>query len=134
MIQRIQTVYLFLVFGLMLCMLFLPVAKIEVDGIVIMNWSLNVTCGLSALMALASIFFYKNRKLQTYICYGILLLLVLSYLIILFDFWLPSLKDELTLIIQVPIAFPAFAIVLDILAILAIRKDEKLVRSADRLR
>jgi hypothetical protein len=131
MIQRIQTVYLLLVAGLMASMLFLPVATIEsVDAI---HWSFSVESVLTALLALAAIFFYKKRPLQITFCYIILGLLVLFYLNIFFDLWLPN-RGNAGLKIEVSAVFPFFALVLDILALYAIRKDEKLIRSADRLR
>jgi hypothetical protein len=129
MIQRVQTIYLLLIFGLMVCLLFLPVATIDS-----FHWTLSVECGLTALLSIITVFLYKKRKLQMNICYGILTLLVLSYLIIFFDFWLPSHDAGAVVEFQVPVVFPLFAIVLDILTIRAIQKDEKLVRSMDRLR
>jgi hypothetical protein len=135
MIQRIQSVYLLLIFGLMLAMFFLPpVMKFEKEGVEVLGLSLNVIYGLSGLMALVCIFLYKNRPVQLYLCYGIALILVLSYLIILFDFGISGGSDEIKTKFQAPIIFPLFALVLDILAIRAIQSDEKLVRSTERLR
>jgi peptidoglycan/LPS O-acetylase OafA/YrhL len=131
MIQRIQTVYLLLVSGLMISMLFLPIITIE--SMETIHWSLSVESVLTAILALTAIFFYKKRKLQINLCYIILGLLVLSYLNIIFDLWLPN-RGNTNLKIEATIVFPFFALVLDILALCAIRKDEKLVRSADRLR
>jgi hypothetical protein len=132
MIQRIQTIYLLLIFGLMLTMPFLPVAAIQTKG----EYSIDLKLWESILVsisALGAIFFYKNRKIQLIVCYAILELLVLSYLFILFDLWIPTQRENL-LVFEAPIVFPFFAIILDVLAIGAIQKDEKLVRATDRLR
>jgi len=129
MIQRIQTVYLLLIFGLMASMLFLPIADIGSFA-----WVLFAECSLTALLSLVTIFLYKKRKIQIKLCYGILGLLILSYLTIFFNFWLPNHTSDAVLSFKVPVVFPFFAIVLGVLAIRAIRKDENLVRSLDRLR
>jgi peptidoglycan/LPS O-acetylase OafA/YrhL len=127
MIQRIQTIYLLLVCGLMGSMLFLPVAQIAGST----SMTLSVESALTAILAFVAIFLYKKRKLQMNLCYVIFGLLILFYLNIIFDLWLPNREN---VDIKVPVVFPFFALILDILALLAIRKDEKLVRSADRLR
>jgi hypothetical protein len=132
MIQRIQTVYLFLIFGLMATMPFLPVATIKISEILSVDVKLWETL-LASFAALAAIFLYKNRKIQLIVCYAIVGLLLLSNVFIFFDLWGNS-REENLLLFKAPIVFPFFAIILDILAIAAIRKDEKLVRSADRLR
>ena len=129
MIQRIQTVYLLLISSLMASMLFLPIAKIDSFA-----WILYTECSLTALLSLVTVFLYKKRKLQIKLCYGILGLLILSYLIMFFNFWLPNHSSEADIAFKAPMVFPFFAIVLDILAIHAIQKDDKLVRSLDRLR
>jgi hypothetical protein len=134
MIQRIQTVYLLLIFGLMAAMLFLPeVVTVQSETIPAINWKSWCESSFTALLAFTAIFLYKNRKMQLNVCWVILLLLVLSYMVIIFDLWLPN-SENVKIVFNTPVVFPAFAIVLDILAILAIRKDEELIRSADRLR
>jgi hypothetical protein len=132
MIQRIQTVYLLLISGLTATMPFLPVATIQVSEILSFDVKLWETL-LASFAALAAIFLYKNRKIQLIVCYAIVELLLLSYVFIFFDLWVNS-REEGLLLFKVPVVFPFFAIILDLLAIVAIRKDEKLVRSADRLR
>ncbi|MDR0506516.1 MAG: DUF4293 domain-containing protein [Dysgonamonadaceae bacterium] len=130
MIQRIQSVYLLLISGLMLAVSFLPAASLGREGdVVVMR--LSVECISTAVLALVALFLYKNRKQQLTICFVILGILALSYLIILFDLWLPS---HNIIEFKPAIVFPLFAIILDALAIFAIQKDEKLVHSADRLR
>ncbi|HVZ96936.1 MAG TPA: DUF4293 domain-containing protein [Chitinophagaceae bacterium] len=84
-----------------------------------------------AVLSLVAIFLYKNRKLQIRI--GILSLL-LSLATIALYFWqsqsfVPG-ESSYDLTSVIPIAVPIFLF----LAIRGIYKDEKLVRSADRLR
>jgi len=135
MIQRIQTVYLFLVFGLMASMLFMPIALVKiVDGTVVFSWNLYAEAALSAIISLSAIFMYKKRFVQIQLCWTSLIIMLLGYLSILCDFWLPSMNEPIEITFQVGFVIPAFAIILSILAIQAIRKDEKLVRSTDRLR
>jgi hypothetical protein len=132
MIQRIQTVYLLLVFGLMVTMPFLPVVTIKINDTLSFDLKLWETL-LAAFAALTAVFLYKNRKIQLIVCYSILGLLLLSYEFIFLDLWVNT-QGEGLLLFKAPIVFPFFAIILDILAIVSIQKDEKLVRSADRLR
>jgi hypothetical protein len=121
MIQRIQTLYFFLVFCLMMVLLFVPftvslLSNIEASGI--------------ALLAIIAIFLFKNRKLQIWFGYIILLVILLDYVLFFVFSFNPAIfaSGILTFLI------PFIAGVLDFLAIRGIKKDEKLVRSADRLR
>jgi len=124
MIQRIQTVYLFFVFCLMATLVFLPFSY---------SWMVAAGAGIVAILALIAISLYKNRKLQIKICYLILLLLLLIYaLYFIFDRRLPF--PEVFRLTRYTFVFPFISGVLVYLAIRGIKKDEKLVRSLDRLR
>ncbi|GHT15187.1 membrane protein [Bacteroidia bacterium] len=119
MIQRIQTVYFLLVICLMAVLWFIPVTvlhKPELIGI--------------AILALTAIFLFKNRKRQILLGYIILLALLLDY--VAFFVW----KFDPAVFASGIVTFliPFVAGVFDFLAIRGIRKDEKLVRSLDRLR
>jgi hypothetical protein len=83
--------------------------------------------GLIVVLSIIVIFLYKNRSLQIKLCCGILVLLIFSYITL----FLPGTKAAIG---KWPAVFPFVAGIFDILAICAIRKDEKLVRSLDRLR
>jgi hypothetical protein len=89
---------------------------------------------LAAVLSLAAVLLYKKRTLQIRLCYSIAGLLLVSYLIAFFDFWVPNSGNDSNLSFKAPIVLPLFAFVLDILAVVAIQKDDKLVRSLDRLR
>jgi amino acid transporter len=130
MIQRVQTVYLFLVLGLMIVVLFVPVASN-----ISFYWLFQLDAVATAILATGAIFFYKRRDLQIRLGNIILVLLLLAYVIVFVfnkDFFLDFsiLKQNL----RFTFFFPLLAVLFDLLAIKGVRKDEKLVRSADRLR
>ena len=125
MIQRIQTVYLLLTFCLMAILVYFPFSS---------SPTMLISAGVIALLAFITIFLYKKRKLQIKICYLILLLLVVLYVL---DYisgrqYLPL--TELFRTIRYTFVFPLVAGIFVYLAIRSIKKDEKLVRSLDRLR
>jgi hypothetical protein len=81
-----------------------------------------------AILALIAIFMYKKRLLQIKICYGIMVLLILTgglYLLFLMTVCFAP---------AIAMLFPWIALILDFMAIHRIKKDEKLVRSLDRIR
>jgi len=125
MIQRIQTVYLLFVFCIMSVVVYLPFSS---------SWTVAADAGIIAVLAMITIFLFKKRKLQTTICYTILFLLALIY-VLYFFFDRPVLSfQELFPKLRFTIVFPFIAFILTYLAIRGIKKDEKLVRSLDRLR
>ena len=129
MIQRIQTVWLLLIALAMTFLVFLPVAedqKAEFCGI---PYCLlfKIICGLTGALSLITLFLYKNRTLQFKLCFGILFLLIVSFITI-FD-WPVKVIDIIIPFLAIPLSM-----LLNILAMRAIRKDENLVRSLNRLR
>jgi hypothetical protein len=87
-----------------------------------------------AILSIITIFLYKKRNIQVRICFAIMFLLVLIYAIsFAFDRQLlPS--TELFQNIRFTFTFPLIAFILVYLALRGVKKDEKLVRSLDRLR
>ena len=153
MIQRIQSIYLFLA-SLALFLLFVfPLAnvfdvagakRIKITGVyeiaengLIQKESfilLTIATVILALLPLVLIFLYKNRKKQMMLVY------VVALLVILDSYWLSLvIKSATEVILQVSdygigVGLSSVAILFLILAARAVRKDEQLVRSADRLR
>ena len=155
MIQRIQSVYL-LAASLVLFSLFLfPM----VNNLIINGHADSITAAgiyelvngvrtktssfilltlatiAAALLPLAGIFLYKNRKKQSSYCYIVIVLLIG------FSFYsaetVKGVAGNITLQPEnygLGIILPSLAIVLVFFAIRGINRDEKLVRSADRLR
>lgn len=130
MIQRIQTVYLLLVACFMAVLLFVPPA----DNISY-YWPLLIVAAVTSLLAIVTIFQYKNRKRQIFICRLTAGLIVVYYLLffasaVTFPFRFTIAEMGL----RYPLCFPLLALIFNYMAIRGIRYDEKLVRSSDRLR
>ena len=152
MIQRIQTLYLLLATAMMSLTLFLPLATIVYGGneLILKAFSLNGLEGvegtlpvyLGAFLAvttallLAIIFIYKKRLVQIRLCVSAIVLLLGSATLI--GLYCYRLCDILTGDIVFTLGFaslmPVVAIILVILAIRGIARDEALVRSLDRIR
>ncbi|MDR2691882.1 MAG: DUF4293 domain-containing protein [Dysgonamonadaceae bacterium] len=121
MIQRVQSVYLFIVFLLAAVMFFLPATETGVE----IRWFF---CGFTGIAALGIIFLYKKRKFQM----AASLLLGLLFLLF-FAIHFPILQFEFSVscfFLFIPLIAAGFAFA----ACHAVKKDEKLVRSLDRLR
>lgn len=135
MIQRIQTVWL-LVAGLLAAGTFeLPFYK-GTNGAVTTpitagnsSFLICVAAGLLALIGFATIFLFKNRSLQSRLC--ILGIVVSIGLLILEN---EALSKYASGSWGAGIALPILTIIALILAMRGIRKDQKLVKSLDRLR
>jgi hypothetical protein len=142
MIQRIQTVYLFLITILSTLLFFFPFQQNIVD-LKIISLKLDILNSTNTLLFIASlinliilidsftiIFLYKNRKLQMKMC----IYLAIMNLICLALMYLGGTKSEGIPIYKLPFIIPVINIILSILAFRYIKKDEELVRSADRIR
>ena len=136
MIQRIQTVYLLIVALLSgVASLFLPFG-VDAQGIVVKLVELPYLLAgfaIAAVLALVSIFRFKNRKSQ----FMLNRLNMIVQLFLLGVFVGRSLKATggfLEPEKAVGMFLPLLSIVLLVLANRAIKKDEDLVKSVDRLR
>ncbi len=149
MIQRIQSVYLLLVTALLITSMCLPVGHfIAESGVAYTFKPLGVSVGevfqstwgmfgillLSAIIAFATIFLFKNRMLQIRMAIFNSILLVGYYCTFLAFMFV--LQDELEVSFQLSFALclPLVAVILNWLAIRAIGRDEVMVKAADRLR
>ena len=120
MIQRIQTLFLFF------AAVALAIAAAMNTGTVLMLAVLIV----SLVVSFGAIFLFKNRKRQALVVLvGMVLNLVWYVLLAVHNHQL----DGAYLLVWSD-AFPAVAIILEVLARKGIIKDEKLVRSLDRIR
>jgi membrane protease YdiL (CAAX protease family) len=138
MLQRIQTVYLLIVFiaAAVLPYLF-PLWKI--NGVAVKFNENNqilyvVLFGLSTVFTLISIISFKNRK-QQFVLNRLNLILNLI-LLGLFVYRSLNLSGEAQVVTEKGIGMflPILSIVMLVLANKAIKKDEDLVKSVDRLR
>lgn len=141
MIQRIQSVYLLLSAVLLVCFGIFPLAEVQdavgavlasAGGMSAMNTFIPAIA--AALIAVLAIFMYRNRKAQMRLC----LLLVLLSLVLSGGAAYGIFSQATALGGQVAwkpgIAFPLLAVVFFYLAWRGVRNDDRLVRSADRLR
>ncbi len=170
MIQRRQTVYLFLTAALLVITYFVPLGTFigEKDSLVLYIYKIEslvpglgmpfepyfilplfALLSLIIAVSLIAIFVYKNRRVQLLLV-RFMLLLLLSYIGIYFFYYLDVLEAKSgglayyeyglaipsTSIIIPTIIFilPVIAAALLFMASHGIIRDEKLIRSADRLR
>jgi hypothetical protein len=155
MLQRIQTIYL-LFAGLIIAALFVfpLVHGVYVNGkaITIMVTgiyqdvngqsthtefftALTIGTALVALLPITTVFMYKNRRKQINLCYGLMLVNIA------YSYWVSqtvkaAIGDAYLNMSNygIGIILLSLSIVLIIMGQKAIQKDEKLVKSADRLR
>jgi hypothetical protein len=136
MIQRIQTIYLLLAAGVSAGLIFVFHLWTNNDDVLIYAKDEYVYLGLflgSALLSLVSIFSYKNRKFQFVL--GRLNIILNFILLGFFVYQLLIPPGESNISEKgVGIFIPILSIVLLVLANKAIKKDEDLVKSVDRLR
>jgi hypothetical protein len=153
MLQRIQTVYLLLVAILAVITIFMPLAvlqsgdqfyEFDVVGVSTMfgepelmyaTWGLFALTAIIALLALITIFLYKNRMLQIRLSIFNALVMVGFYAVFVYFVYDVKSQIEVTAFsVKLALSFPLIALILDYLAIRNIGADEVLVRSLNRLR
>ncbi|MGY3053491.1 amino acid transporter [Pedobacter sp. UYEF25] len=155
MIQRIQSIWLFLATIALILMLFLPLLTVEVKttetslhtmglyedvvgrpGVGTLKEAftpLFITNVVIALLCFVNIFNFKRRKMQKRIA------IVSVLLILTFSFWCTIFAEKLpgglaNAHFDFAAYLPALSILFCIFGIAGINKDEKLIRSAERLR
>jgi len=151
MIQRIQSVYLLLVTALLTSNIFLPVGSfldkngmlypftplhvaLPSAGLNYTPWGQLALLILGALISVATIFLFKNRKLQVRMCVFNTLILAGYYIVFLLSMLLTKSNTQTTYQFSLGLCLPLIAMIINYLAIRAIRKDEDKVRAADRIR
>ena len=155
MLQRIQSVWLFFSTATLFALFLFPYVQVldfggtgrsikvtgvyeNINGQVVQTepfLTLTIATVILALLPFIIIFLYRNRKLQKTLCYVTILL------IIGFSFWTAQVaKAEVGNIslglgnYGLGVALMPISILFLVLALKGIRRDEKLIRSADRLR
>lgn len=155
MIQRIQSIYLVLVIVLSLLLLngsimtfsdpagkdaiLTSAGKLsELNGKLISqvtgSWMLISLLSLIALLSLVSIFLFRKRTIQMKLTIAVL---TLGAILIAVCSWLAlAVIHDYNMMLKagLKMAFPVLILLFSILAFLGIRKDERLVKSYDRLR
>ena len=163
MIQRIQTLYLFLIFAIaLLLMLSNPIyAEFRMkhgfnpESVLMQYWSqfsvstdsqipvysyklLNmILLALVGLGSLLNIFLFGNRKIQLKSVGILVLCSFLFFAILLVDYFITKNQFEnnsISTTLGYQIVWPLLMFVFSILAYMGIRHDERLVQSMDRIR
>jgi hypothetical protein len=155
MIQRIQTVYLFLVMIFTLLFLIFPVGGFQAatDNFLVKTWSIipegyqelgietgflgYIASALAIIVMIVSIyttFQFKKRLLQ--IKLGKMNILLNVFLVVLTFFYLDNVREDVAaqFSYKVGVVFPLLSMILILMANRAIRRDENMIRAADRLR
>lgn len=129
MIQRIQTIYLL---GVVLAEIGLYATAQDVE-LLNNNFITNAAVMLSAVLSVVAIFSFKNRKKQ--IIFNYLNILINALLIGLLVYWLLNLSGGISFPEKgIEPIFPLISIICLVLANINIGRDERLVKSVDRIR
>jgi Domain of unknown function (DUF4293) len=143
MLQRIQTLYLLFAAACAAAMFLMPVYGGSLqDGavknfMVSSNFLLFILVILLAIIPFATIFLFKNRPLQMKLVWVSILLTIVAIILVYVkavDFGADKTLNFKASSFKVSAALPVLELILLFMAFGGIRKDEKLVRSVDRLR
>ncbi|WP_417887813.1 DUF4293 domain-containing protein [Zunongwangia sp.] len=136
MLQRIQTIYLLITAIVSLGLIFVFSLWETAEGTLVYAQDqimVFMAFLFSGALAVISIFMFKNRKLQFVL--GRINILLNFFLLGLFVYWSLSLPGEMDISEKgIGMFLPIISIVFLVLANKAIKKDENLVKSVDRLR
>ena len=129
MLQRIQTVFLFIAAAAAVALHFTGM-DVELFGSMYVSATLSL---ISFLLAVFSIFSYKNRKRQLML--NGVNMFINALLIGLLLYWMLNLSGGINFPEKgIEVIFPIVAVFCLLMANIYIRRDEKLVKSVDRLR
>jgi hypothetical protein len=136
MLQRIQTLYLLLAAGISAGLIFVFHLWVTNEGVMVfaVDSMLHLSLFLaSAVLSIISIFMYKNRKSQFIL--GRLNIILNFFLLGFFVYQSLNVSGETAVSEKgIGMLLPIISIVFLALANKAIKKDEDLVKSVDRLR
>lgn len=108
----------------------LPLFTVESEDFLAANCTgLAISIGIAILLSVISIFLYTNRMLQVRIGYSLIFL----HLLMLFFIGAHYYFDKGTRFLPWA-ALPLVSLILQVLAVRAVKKDETLIKSMDRLR
>ncbi len=148
MVQRIQTVFLLIAATALALMLTYPLVKTSVpeasglyqDGLLYTQENLpsTVIIGLAILLCIVAIFLFKKRRLQIQFVILAVVFILAGNVIGGYSFLQPTLQirsvHQATLTPGLGAFMPIVGLICLFLAYRGIRKDEKIVKSMDRLR
>lgn len=150
MIQRIQTIYLLIIVVLMVMTMSLPMGYFYTETSIIQLSSLSLRSGedvisnspwpmfvisiIVAIITFITIFSYKIRQLQIRFTSYSILFLIGYYIVFALLVWKMTTTYSYKFSYSWAICLPLISIILGWMAIRAIKKDEMLVKSYDRIR
>ncbi len=150
MIQRIQSVYLFLVAVLMIVTAALPVGTFYTDTSLYEMTNLHYTLpdgtldyapcvlcvllAVEAVVAVMTIFLYRKRMRQIRLTVFNTIVLLVYYVAAVCFIVFAEGQDDSGFVPSWSLCLPLVSVILNWMAIRAIHKDEMLVKSYDRLR
>ena len=154
MIQRIQSIYLLFVVLLAGFSFYLPTATLTAaenatylishKGIYLIQateqvfqspvWGITIFALLVPVIALITVFLFKNRKLQIKLIYVNIACILMYYASVAAYVITAAQRLQADWTLHFGVIIPLVCLILLILAISAIKKDEMLVKSLDRLR
>lgn len=146
MIQRIQTVFLFLAVVALGLFLWMPLLRVEFPPFNenVQGWDVRhffngwiyfvnpILVGTAIVLTLINIFLYKNRELQILICWFSIVFIAAAVAYVYYKYQTKISPGYVVFTAWNLLA--ALAALLQILAIVYIRKDENTIKSLDRLR
>jgi hypothetical protein len=154
MVQRIQTIYLFIAGMIMFSLFFFTFVEMIEDGTRYYRYDLHgihegmgntarlvesvmplrFLVFVTGALSLFIIFMYKRRIMQIRLCIFNIILHLGFFALFFFYLYYASRDTEMETYYKIPVVFPLVAIILLYLAIRNIAKDEVLVRSYNRIR
>lgn len=153
MIQRIQSIYLFIITILMILPLCVPIAQIIIPGtgtfefytygiIQIKDvstfktyyWILLCIDTLAIIIPFITIFLYKRRPLQLRLCLIEIILCLFSFILMWYHLNRFSEDINTEIIYGIGFILPLISAILTYLALRGILKDINLIKSYDRIR
>lgn len=153
MIQRIQSIYLFIAAVIIGLLFFFPIARLVNDSGIFTFWyrglygqalgknmliehstPLAILYLLILMLLLSSVFLYKIRPVQMKLCIFNMILLLVSTGLSAFYLFVVYSDYQAKVVLSILAFLPFISLILIFLAYKAIKKDENLVKSIDRIR
>lgn len=149
MIQRIQTIWFLLASAVAVLIFFFPVVELSSDSVIHVHEYESISIagidnliqtgyiiagltGFIAFLSFIGIFMYKKRNLQMRICVFISLLVIFLVLLITYFSW--SKFSNPGAAVGLSAILPLIIFIFILMARRAVKKDDELVRSVDRIR
>lgn len=149
MIQRIQTLWFLLASATAVLIWFFPVIELTnenaiyiyqydsisfagTDNLIQSGYIVAGLLGIIAFLSFFTVFLFKNRMLQMRICTLISLLVI--FLVGLISYFSLSTENNIAATIGLSAVLPIIIFIFILMARRAVKKDEKLIRSVDRIR